>query len=316
VEPKDFDIPRGRKIKIDTWAFFKALLYSKVWISNSGMDRNIGISRKQTIKIETWHGTPIKRLGIDQNSRTLGNQKRPTKRDKRTIRCAQSEYDLAIFERIFNATRESFLICDLPRNDALTRWTEEQRDEIRNKLGIKQGKKIILYMPTYREYLIDNKGYFFKNPIDIHKWKAEIGTEYVMLFRAHYAVAEALNIVQDDFVIDVSDYPTLNDLYIVADVLISDYSSAYFDYSILERPILCFAFDYEEYRDKRGFYKDIHDMLPCKIHINESTLISEIKTMDYDEKAAETRNFHIKYTSRAGNASEQVVNALAERLCQ
>ncbi len=317
VDPSEFDIPRGEKIKIDTFTFFYALLYSRVWVSNSGMDRGIELHRKKNIIIETWHGTPIKKILGDENKNPLGkkNNMRKKKRDASTIRCAQSEFDKKLFERLFHAESESILLCDLPRNDSLLTYTMEEKESIKERLGIDKSKKVILYTPTYREYLIDaQQNTFITPPIDINKWRKLLGEKYVLLIRAHYAVSTALNIKNNDFVKDVSNYPVLNELYIVSDMMISDYSSTFFDYSILGRPEICFAYDLKEYSEKRGLYFNLSDILPCKILSNENQVLSEIMEMNYNEACERTEKFRKKYVPYAGHASKTIVNQIIERL--
>lgn len=315
VDPSQFSIPDVKKVRIDTWPFFIALLSSKVWISNSGMDRNIGINRKKTIKIETWHGTPLKKIGSDQNSGTLGNYKPYKTIDSTTIRCAQSEYDREIYKRVFNASEECFLMCDLPRNDELLTATPSKIAQIKTKLNIPIEKKVILYMPTYREYLVnkDNQT-FLAPPMDLNKWRNRLGNEFVLLMRAHYAVSEALNLIENDFVRDVSSYPFINELYLVADILISDYSSSYFDFSILKKPMLCFAYDLEEYSQKRGLYIDLAKELPCSIDRTEDEVIDSILNLDYAKSIERVSAFNKKYAPFAGNACESVIEEIIKRL--
>ena len=260
VDPDKYDIPRGKKIKIDTLAFFKNLLTSRIWVSNSGMDRGIDYSDDRIIKIETWHGTPLKKIEGEENQNSLGGAQREYKGklDNKTIRCAQSEYDREIFARIFHATKESILLCDLPRNDVLLRYSKENCNLVKSKLGIPLEKKVILYVPTYREYLVDDQNNtFFKPPIDLKKWEIKLSDKYVLIIRAHYAVIKELNIKENEFVRNLSEYPVLNDLYAISDLMISDYSSTFFDYSILGKPMLCFAYDLEEYKEKRGLYLNL-----------------------------------------------------------
>ena len=275
------------------------------------MDRGIGINRKGIVRVETWHGTPIKKIGSDQNQNTLGGkQKRKEKRrNENIIRCAQSNYDKEIFMRLWNAKNEEFLMCDLPRNDALFCYTKEQIAEIRRAIGVPNDKKVILYTPTYREYLIDeNREIFLAPPMSFDKWKKKLGDKYVLLIRAHYAVSSALNISEDDFVKDVSNYPILNDLYIISDIMISDYSSTFIDYSILNRPMFCFAYDYEEYKEKRGLYIELEEELPCAIDRNEDTLIDSILKCEYGKTCERTKEFARKYVPNAGEASKIIVN--------
>ena len=315
VDPSQFDIPGIKKVRIDTWAFFAALMYSKVWISNSGMDRNIGIRRKGIVKVETWHGTPLKKIGSEQNSGTLGNYKPSKKVDNKTIRCAQSEFDKTIFARVFNASEGSFLMCDLPRNDELLSASAIRIKRIREKLHIPEGKKVLLYMPTYREYLIneDNQT-FLAPPMNLDKWKEKIGNHYVLLMRAHYAVSEALKLVENEFVRDVSKYPFINDLYFIADILISDYSSSFFDFSILKRPMLCFAYDLDEYSKKRGLYLDMNKELPCPIDQTEDEVLDHILNIDYEKASEKAAEFNSKYAPYAGHSSQTVINEVIKRL--
>lgn len=317
VEPDKFTIPRGEKVKVDNFSFFKLLVASKVWVSNSGMDRGVDLITDKIIRVETWHGTPLKRICGEENQNTFGTRpveyKGPI--DTSAIRCAQSEYDREIFTRIFHASKESFLIADLPRNDELFTYTEDKLTKIREGLGVISDKKVILYTPTYREYLIneDSQNYI-SIPIDLDKWERMLGKEYILLIRAHYAVSAALGIRNNNFVKDVSSYHSLNDLYAISDMMISDYSSTYFDYAILDRPMLCFAYDKEEYEEKRGLYLDIEEDLPCKVCKNEDEVIAEILNMDVAAAIDATKLFHKKYAPYAGHASKEVVNNILLKL--
>ena len=316
VNPNDFHIPRGEKVKIDTLAFFKLLLRSHVWVGNSRIDRGIELKSPKHIRVETWHGTPLKKICGEENTATFAKKpeeyKGPIDRD--TIRCAQSEYDRAIFERIFHASKDSILLCDLPRNDKLLRYSDNEISEIRKLLKVPQNKKVILYTPTYREYLVDKGGTFLAPPISLSKWEKELGNDYVFLIRAHYAVTSALNLKENDFVKDVSAYPTLNDLYAIADLMISDYSSTYFDYAILDRPMLCLAYDEDEYLEKRGLYLNLEDVLPCEIDRDEDSLLNRIKNLDYKKYSERTKVFHHQFANYAGRASKRIVDEILKRI--
>lgn len=319
VQPDDFEVPRGDKIRVDTLTFFHALLYSRVWVSNSGMDRGIELHRKKNIIVETWHGTPLKKIGGDENTNLLGGGVAAPKRkpDKRTIRCAQSDFDREIFSRIFNADRDAILLSDLPRNDELLKYNESQIKSIKAGLNIANDKKIILYTPTYREYLIDdNHETYIAPPMNLDKWREKLGNEYVLLIRAHYAVSAAMNLRENEFVKDVSFYPHLNDLYIIADMMISDYSSAYFDYSILHRPMLCFAYDLEEYEEKRGLYLDLESTLPCSIDRNEDEIINHIINMNEKEATDRVKQFSERFAPHVGNATKKVIDEIKKKIIQ
>lgn len=311
VNPDEHDVPRGKKIKIDTFDFFKLLLSSSVWVSNSEMDRGIKLNLKRNIRIETWHGTPLKKICGEENETSVEKVVVKGEPDGDTIRCAQSEFDRVIFARIFHAKKEAILLCDLPRNDELLRYDSEKLKEIRSKLGIQEGKKVILYTPTYREYIsLDD----YIVPMNMDVWEKELSSDYVLLIRAHYIVSKKLELVENDFVKDVSAYPSLNDLYAIADMMISDYSSTFFDYSILDKPMLCFAYDRTEYETHRGLYMDLDANLPCPICSSENEIIDLIKNMDYLQFVDRTKEFHAKYAPHAGHASDKVIEALLNKL--
>lgn len=315
VDPNKHNIPRGEKVKIDTISFIKVLLQSKIWISNSGIDRGLELKRKGVIKVETWHGTPLKKICGEENQNSFKKYKNLNKKDKETIRCSQSSYDREIFSRIFNADKESILLSDLPRNDNLLKYTIKEIENIKENLNINKKKKIILYTPTYREYLVDeNLETYIAPPINLKKWKNKLGNEYILLIRAHYAVNKALKIKEDDFVKNVSEYHSLNDLYVISDIMISDYSSTYFDYSILNRPMFCFAYDLEEYEEKRGLYLDLAKELPCSINKTEDELLTDIINTDYLEASKRTYEFHKKYLPYAGKASKMVVDEILKKI--
>lgn len=317
VDPEKFNVPRGEKVKVDTFVFFKALVTSKIWVSNSGMDRGVDLITDKIVRVETWHGTPLKKIGGEENQNTFGIKPEDYNGpiDNSAIRCAQSEFDREIFARVFHANKESILLSDLPRNDELFNYTEEDCSAIRKSLGVDKEKKVILYTPTYREYMInENNQNFIAPPIDLGKWKIELGEEYVLLVRAHYAVSAALGIIDNDFVKDVSAYRSLNDLFIISDMMISDYSSTYFDYSILDRPMLCFAYDKDVYEEKRGLYLDMEKELPCRVCRTEDELLSEIKNMNYTVATESAIAFHRKYAPFAGNASKIVVDTIINKL--
>lgn len=317
IDPNNYTIPRGEKIKIDTLNYFITLLRSKVWICNSGIDRGIGLKRKKSIRVETWHGLPFKKIGGEENQNSIGRkpEKNKGKLNKDIIRCAQSEYDQEIYSRIYHADKSSIILCDLPRNDSLLNYTSDKVESIKKELGLDLKKKIILYAPTYREYLLnENNDTYLAPPIHLERWEKELGEEYILLIRAHYAVTESLNLNENSFVRDVSRYPFINDLYAITDLLISDYSSVFVDYSILDRPMLCFAYDLEEYEQKRGLYVKLDEIMPCEIDYTEETLLDHIKELDYSASVEKTKEFHKRFAPYAGNASKTIVDIILSRL--
>lgn len=199
-----------------------------------------------------------------------------------------------------------------PRNDFLSNATAEDIEEIKVKLGMDQigDKKIILYAPTWRDNQHQSGvGYTYKTEVDFDKLRDELGDEYVILFRAHYLVANSFDFDKyQGFVYDVSKYDDINHLYLAADVLITDYSSVFFDYAILEKPMIFYMYDLEDYRDNlRGFYIGL-DELPGEIAENELTLIEALKVIDNQYDFNKLREFNKIYNNLSdGNAAERVI---------
>lgn len=318
-EPEKISIPRGEKVKFGTWKYWTTLLGTKVWVENGGMDLGINLNREKNIIVRTWHGSAIKLSeGYEKDKRmqVLSRYKKSLKTDTRSIRCIQTINELDYFSKIFKADKSTFLKCGLPRNDCLLHYTDENRRSIRKILGIPEDKKIILYMPTFRQYLTgENQEYYIKPPIHLEKWKKELGNEFVLLMRLHYMVANVLEIKNDGFVFDVCKYSPLPDLYTIADYLITDYSSSMYDFSITEKPILCFGYDYEEYEERVGFVYDFPNILPSPILKDENDVIQALKHMDYAEECKKTRFFKEHYAECfSGIASKTMVDEIQRRL--
>lgn len=320
VEPDKFDIPRGHKVKIDTLSFFKALLTSQVWISNSGMSRGIEYKDDRIIKVETWHGSVTKKSCGEENQSNKytigGGGKSKTPVDVSTIRCAQSQIDIDILSRLFNASKNSFLKEGFPRNDELAKAKTCDYITAKKRLGLPLYRKVILYMPTWRQYDIDNKNEIYcKPPINLNHWKEKLGDKYILLVRAHYAVSKALNIQNDNFVINVSDYPNVNDLYLASDLLLTDYSSAMIDFSVLEKPILCFAYDYEVFLEKIGMFIDLPKELPNCFFKDENSLLDFISNMNWAICINVVKVFKSKHANFIkGKGSEIVVETILKRV--
>lgn len=309
--PPEYSIPRGKIIKTDTLEYFKIALTSKCWITNSGVERGLSFKKRGTLYVNTWHGTPLKKMGSDiEKIRFIQKVRYP-----HDLQNAQSEYEAGIFSRVFGIKQENMLVCGLPRNDVLAQSDIYSQRQMKEKLGIESNKKVLLYAPTYRDYETDNKqNCIMKPPINFPHWKEVLGDEHIVLLRCHYEVAGMLGVdVDGEFVRDVSDYPVLNDLMIASDVLITDYSSIMFDYSILDKPIVLYTYDYEEYESKRGMYFDVRNELPGG-SIDEEELLMILLHLDKREILENVRSFRNKYVTSYGDATQQTIDRIIQRI--
>lgn len=306
---------RALIVKSGTFSFFKYALKAHVWITNSSMEKGLCFKKKENIYVNTWHGTPIKYLGNDVKKE--GGSFRGKSNSVENIFFTQSEYDEEIFKKAFDKKKENLYRFGLPRNDELAKVDLNQIELIKKKLGISLSKKVILYAPTFREYSKNNLNEIsLEIPIDFNKWAKSLGDNIIILFRAHYEVAKYINISQYKNVIDVSLYSSLNELMIISDILMSDYSSIFFDYSILHRPMICFAYDYEIYKEKRGMYIEIKEELPCRICYSEEEVLLDIREafQNYEVRSKETEKFQKKYVTECGYAAEKFCDFLIKKL--
>lgn len=311
THPEKFSPVGADKVKVDTLGFYKAALSSRIWITNSSVQRGLKLKRRGVVEVNTWHGTPLKKLGDDFTGKT----KAVKKIHDGTIYAAQSEYDREIFTRLFHTEKENILLTDLPRNDALLSYSDADKISIKEALSIPSDKKVILYAPTFREYERDKmNACYIKPPIDTAKWKGKLGGEYVVLFRAHYEVINILGIQNDGFFFNVSDYPSLNDLMAVSDLLLSDYSSIYFDFSITEKPMFAFPYDYKTYLEKRGLYLMLEDVFTCGVFEDEDALLAAFLSFDRDAYEKVSRAFRERFAPYAGSASHKLLEALKATL--
>lgn len=322
------DIPALRRATICTpksAEYFRSYASAKYIISNYKFPR-YAPRRREQIFLQCWHGTPLKRLGFDikddaanaRDSRANLHRQYEWMSRVSTHFISPSAFASEKFDTAFKLTGlkpETVIIEQgYPRNDYLYNFTEQQADATRRRLGLPEDKKVILYAPTWR----DNQhqpgvGFTYEVSVDFDRLRAELGDEYVILFRAHYLVASQFDFEKySGFVWDVSKLDDINELYVISDMLITDYSSVFFDYANLRRPIIFYMYDIELYRDDiRGFYMTLEG-LPGPIVRTGSELVDAVKTIaDSDYYDERYRKFNEKYNYLDdGNATERVLNTI------
>lgn len=302
-DPMQYDIPGNcQRIRMDTLTYFITALKAKYWISCVNIERGLHFKKKNTVYLNTWHGASINLCG-----NAVSNRK-DFHFEHIDYFCICSEFERDYVIRDFNIRSEAVLPCGYPRNDELYAATSETVAEYRKMLGIPENKKVIVYAPTWRDSNDGGASYQLAPPIDWKKWQEKLGDKYVVLLRTHPYTTKLMNVVFDDFVRDFTAYPNVNHMLIVADVLISDYSSISLDYSILGKPLICFGYDYEDYVKARGFYFDMEKVFPGGVVRDEDTVIERLMNMDYEAASSETRKFRDGHMELGGNATLTCIN--------
>jgi CDP-glycerol glycerophosphotransferase len=314
---------RTKIVEYNSNTYKKVYAEAKYWVSNSRLPEYLSKKRGQ-IYIQTWHGTPLKKLGFDIEVKG-GNAMNTVKDIRRKYASDSKRYDYLIspsdfctkhFASIFHLEKRAEIIKTLgsPRCDKIGKAKKEEIREIKKALKLPKNKKIILYAPTWRDdQHKSGVGYIFENELDFEKMQEKFGDKIVILFRAHYFIANAFDFKKyKDFVFDVSDYPDINDLYNISDALITDYSSVMFDFAILKRPIFFYMYDLEKYKNKlRGFYFSFSN-LPGPISTNMDELVRDVgKYLDRGDNAEyleKYEKFNKKFNKLSdGRATERVV---------
>ena len=311
-EPENFSqlkTERTELVKYGSKAYKKAYHRAKYFITNSRLPEWI-VKKGKQVYIQTWHGTPLKKLGYDitvSGSNAMNSKQEICDKYKHDAKrynymVSPSKFCTEKFHSAFQLSSKVKVIeKGYPRNDQLFKNPEKQALEIKKKLKLPKNKKIILYAPTWR----DNEhqsgvGYVQTLHIDFDILQKELEKDYIILFRSHYFIANEFDFSKyHGFLYDVSKYDEVNDLYIVSDILITDYSSVFFDFANLKRPMIFYMYDYESYKNNlRDFYIDLEELPgPIMKESNEIELCKMIKNINQEQKKYKVKyeKFHKKY---------------------
>jgi CDP-glycerol glycerophosphotransferase len=278
-----------------------------------------GYFRKKpsTSYLQTWHGTPLKRIAFDLEDPTFASEKQ---RYFAALRREIDSWDWLISPNGFSTEvlRRAFryegeiMETGYPRNDLLQAPDRDAvRSRVREELGIAAGVRAVLYAPTWRDDAS------FSTALDLPALASELGEGWVILLRAHKAVASTVALGDHPGLRNVSDRDDVAELYLAADVLITDYSSVMFDFAVTQKPILFFTYDLEYYRDElRGFYFDLESEAPGPLIATAAELVDALRGADAvrGEFDGAYEAFHRRFCHlEDGRASERVVDAVFGR---
>ncbi|WP_026415477.1 bifunctional glycosyltransferase/CDP-glycerol:glycerophosphate glycerophosphotransferase [Actinomadura oligospora] len=263
-----FDVPDGaRAVLMGSREHYEVMARAR-WIVGNYGQLPWFVKRAGQTYLQTWHGTPLKRLAHDlrdmpyKRTETLDWMAREVPRWDVLI--SPNPFTTSIMRRAFRYDGE-ILETGYPRNDLLSSPDGDAiAARVRERLGIPEGKRVVLYAPTWRDdhHLAPGRR-AFSLELDLARLRERLGDDHVLLVRAHYLITDRTWSDSDGFVIDVSRYGEIAELYLAADVLVTDYSSAMFDFAVTGRPIVFYAYDLEAYRDTvRGFYLDFEAEAP------------------------------------------------------
>jgi CDP-glycerol glycerophosphotransferase len=308
--------------------YFTACARAKYWVVNRRMPEWVNPKSEQVF-IQCWHGTPLKRLGYDVDTEMKAALNTAAELSWRySIDAAKWSYLLSpspfTSKRLASAfdlkalqTQPRIIEEGYPRNDGIVQTLNSpERDALiggfKERLGIPQGKRVLLYAPTWRDsiYRVDS-GYGSGEMPDFARMREALGDQWVVLLRTHYFVRSQETLgAHGDFLIDATEVSDINDLYLVSDALLTDYSSVLFDYANTGRPVIYYWPDFEEYRENiRGFYFD-PATLPGDKCTTTTEVITAIVTLDtwQERYGSDYQAFHERFCPQDdAHATERVI---------
>lgn len=302
---------KAKKIRIGSLKYYYYMATSKYFVNNVNF-QDFHKKRRGSVELQTMHGTPLKTLGLD-----VPNEfKTEEGKEKFIKRCNRWDYLTVSSDKVADIAGSCFkynketLKCGYPRVDRLFKINnKDEKLKVKEELNIPKGKKVILYAPTWR---VKDK---FDLKLDIEKMKKKLGDEYVLLLRLHPFSVKGFNKnILNDFLFDVTGYNDIEKLYIISDVVITDYSSVMFDFAVLNKPMIFFTYDLDTYKNNlRGFYFDFKQEAPGPLVYNSDQVINSIvkinKTTDkYKDKMKKFKKKYSQYEK--GNSCEQIFKSV------
>lgn len=281
----------GIRVRRHSQEYYRYLAKAKYLINNVNFP-NEYVKREGQIEIQTMHGTPLKTFGLDVT------EELPNENSRKKYIEKNSRWDYLVVQGKFMESKaydcfgykKEILKTGYPRTDILFNRDENQALYIKRRLGLPLDKKIILYAPTWRV-----RGNFDLQ-LDLEKMKKELADEYILLIRLHYFSPVSENMVIDnEFTFDLQPYRSIENLYQIADIVITDYSSVMFDYILLDKPMLFYIYDLEDYRDRlRGIYVDIEKGAPGPIAFDTDEVVYTIHNLDDEMEKCRDRIYDFK----------------------
>lgn len=327
---KTCNIPNATIVKYNGIKYFYYLARSKYWMFNCKMPSYI-LKKENQIYLQTWHGTPLKRLAHDievgenatfyrtkvtkdQMTRSYDNDAK-----KYNYFISPNRFSTEKFQSSFRIDKSKIIETGYPRNDFLCNIRDEEIINLKKKYNIPLDKKVILYAPTWRDNSFNNKGYVFELNVDFNLWKEALGDDFVVIFKPHYLIVNKYwNESLEGFLYSIDGEEDINELYVISDMLITDYSSVFFDYANLNRPIYFYMYDIKDYEENlRGFYLNIYEDLPGEIITEEKDLLKLLVDNEAYSKRNEKKlqEFNLTYNYlENGTSSKRVIEKIMNQM--
>ena len=316
INPDKVDIQNKKikKVKYKSLRYIYYVLTSKVYVDNVEIWSILKFRKGQTV-VQTWHGGgAYKRVGTDRlDVPKLHKEHSVKKMNRMDIFLSSSKtFTEKVIRGAFSFKGE-VLEAGLPRNDYLKSASKKEISAIKNELGINTEKKIVIYAPTFRNSL-DLTPYRLDINGVTRALKEKFGGDWVVLLRLHYYMSDKLFKSDGQNTIDVTTYPDMQKLLMASDVLITDYSSSMWDFSLMYKPCFLYATDMKQYCGERDFYTK-PESWPFAVGRDNNEVLENIKNFDLEEYVKKVGAHHKNLGScESGNATKIICERIIDKL--
>jgi len=318
VADRSVPIPEwATPVVLHSAAWHDALASSRLLVNNAHFPWYFQ-KRQHQVYVQTWHGTPLKRIGDDVPADSLGLAYRDLMSRETAswdLLIAQSPEAAALLSGAFGVDPRRVIASGYPRNDPLLSATAQQhRADVRTRLGLRDDDRAVLYAPTWRDGARVRGSAALITHLDPLRLRALAGSDVTVLLRGHSNTARGRE--RQRHVVDVTDDPDLPGLYLAADVLVTDYSSVMFDFAVTGKPMIFLAPDLAEYRDAtRGFYVDLEEIAPGPVVSTTDEVAAVLASADCGRDAAGYAAFVERFVPHDdGGATDRVVSRIMDLL--
>lgn len=306
----DFEYDFFYKDKISFKAFKNLATSRFVFLNDNFFPIAFMNFKKDTTVVQLWHAPGAsKKFGASVDSESIEILKKISKNTDYLIISSKNIEDN--YSEAFQMPKEKIRPLGLPRADYY--FEDHDIDDLKaqffDRYGVSSDKKIILYAPTFRDEEKYNNVFDY---LDLENFNDALGDEYVLALRLHPKIRDFYksDISASGDYIDCSDYPLEQELMLISDILITDYSSIMIEFAMLGKPIVFFTYDYDSYMaNERGFYFDFKSTVPGPVVYDSNQLINIIRDKDFNENKS-SKFVKTQFDEIDGKSSERVVDFL------
>ena len=315
-----FNFIRGREFTQRVNEMLKELATAKyVFVDDASLILSSIPLRKETVAINLWHACgAFKKFGRSTAELKFGSSaatldKYPNYGNLTHVTVSSPEVIWA-YEEAMHLPKGIVKATGVSRTDQFydKEFVESRKQKLYEIMPEAKGKKVILYAPTFRGHVATASS---PDRIDFERFCRELGNEYVIVCKHHPFVKNPPIIPEElqHFARDLTKYLSIEDLLCCADICISDYSSLVFEYSLFEKPMIFYAYDYDNYCDWRGFYYDYSEFTPGPVVQTEDELLNSIKNIDTQFDKQKVIDFKEKFMGSCdGHATERIIALMKE----